>query len=136
MSVFQLKISFNLTPEVNIAPLPDHTAIPTTICQVAGWGYPSEVNHYMPYIYRLHRLFFFFLFIFCLNFHHLVPLPEWSCDERGSYVRGFTTDEPWLVQETFGEHNRLPARDDLRRIHGGSKRLLPSNFCENFSLKI
>ncbi|KAG9428228.1 trypsin [Apis mellifera carnica] len=45
ITILTLKISFNLTPEVNIAPLPDHTAIPTTICQVAGWGYPSENDH-------------------------------------------------------------------------------------------
>ncbi|XP_016914980.1 trypsin-like isoform X1 [Apis cerana] len=42
ITILTLKISFKLTPEVNIAPLTDHTPIPTTICQVAGWGYPNE----------------------------------------------------------------------------------------------
>ncbi|XP_043788659.1 trypsin-like [Apis laboriosa] len=42
ITILTLKIAFRLTPEVNIAPLVDHTPVPATICQVAGWGYPSE----------------------------------------------------------------------------------------------
>lgn len=94
MSVFQLKIAFRLTPEVNIAPLADHTPIPATICQVAGWGYPSEVQirSIGLNIVLVNYSFFLFLLIFYLNF--IISFSEFSCDERGSYVRGFTTDEP------------------------------------------
>ncbi|XP_017761190.1 PREDICTED: trypsin-1 isoform X1 [Eufriesea mexicana] len=42
IAVLVLKIKFELTPEVNTAPLAARSPIPGTVCQVAGWGYPAE----------------------------------------------------------------------------------------------
>ncbi|XP_003708599.2 trypsin isoform X1 [Megachile rotundata] len=42
VALLTLKVPFKLTPEVNVVPLTSGTPEPNTVCQVAGWGYPSE----------------------------------------------------------------------------------------------
>ena len=42
IAILTLKEPFKLTPEINVAPLSAETVAPNSICQVAGWGYPSD----------------------------------------------------------------------------------------------
>ncbi|XP_076241009.1 trypsin-2 [Calliopsis andreniformis] len=42
IALLTLKAPFKFTLEIKPAPLSTHPPIPNTMCQVAGWGYPSD----------------------------------------------------------------------------------------------
>lgn len=47
VAVLVLKVGFTLNAHVNVVPLASSTAVPNTMCQVVGWGYPSEDVHHV-----------------------------------------------------------------------------------------
>ncbi|XP_017889338.1 trypsin-3-like [Ceratina calcarata] len=44
IALLRVKVAFETGPYLNVIPMAAQTPTPGTICQVAGWGYPSEDN--------------------------------------------------------------------------------------------
>lgn len=106
----QLSVPFKMTNEVNIVPLATKTREPNTFCEVAGWGYPSEVSRIINVdVSRCTRNFL------CSG---------WPNGKQSSHVRESAVTEHRYVSGSFVARDGHATRNDVCWIHGRAERCL------------